>query len=131
MRATLGGEVAADLAEMARLKGNLLAPEERVLLEAYLRGGNSLRQIARLTGMKPSTAWRKVRRIAGRLYASADLIRLEGPGGLSVDELAIVKDHWVRGLPISSISRTRKMSYYRVRNIILTARTLCRAGHIR
>jgi hypothetical protein len=120
-----------DLAELVRLRANLLAYDERTLLEAYLKGGNSLRQIARLAGMKPSTAWRRVRRIIKRLVASADLFCLEGPCGLSVDELAIVKDHLVRGYSIWDISRTRKLTYYRTRNIIVMARALARAHRAR
>jgi hypothetical protein len=116
-----------DLFELVRLQGHLLSPDERSFLEAYLRGSNSLRQVARLTGTKPSTAWRRVRRLVRRLHACASLVCLEEPCGLTVDELAIVKDHVARGLSIEAISRARKLSYYRVRNIILTARTLNRA----
>jgi hypothetical protein len=116
-----------DLADLVHLKGHLLAPDERSLLEAYLKGSNSLRQIARLTGVKPSSAWRRVRRLAKRLHASANLTCLEKSRGLTVDELAIVKDHAIRGLTIGDISRSRNLSYYRVRNIILMAKALTRA----
>jgi hypothetical protein len=120
-----------DLAELVRLRANLLAPDERTLLEAYLKGSNSVRQIARLSGMKPSSAWRKVRRIIKRLVASAELFCLEGPCGLSVDELAIAKDHLVRGLSLWDISRARKLTYYRTRNIILKAKAVARANRER
>ncbi len=120
-----------DLFELVRLKGHLLLPEERSFLEAYLRGSNSLRQIARLAGMKPSTAWRRVRRLARRLYAGANLVCLEQPCGLTAEELAIVRDHVVRGFSMQEISRIRKLSYYRVRHIILTAKTLTHADRAR
>jgi hypothetical protein len=120
-----------DLAELMRLKGHLLAPEERTLLEAYLKGSNSLRQIARLAGMKPSSAWRRVRRLARRLHASASLMGLETSHGLTVEELAIVNDHVIRGLSMYAISRRRRLSYYRVRNIILASRALTRASYAR
>jgi hypothetical protein len=45
--------------------------------------------------------------------------------------LAIVKDHVVRGLSMREISRARKLSYYRVRSIILAAKTLTRADRAR
>ncbi len=120
-----------DLAELMRLKGHLLAPEERTLLEAYLKGSNSVRQIARLAGMKPSSAWRRVHRLIRRLHASAHLVCLERSRGLTVDELAIVKDYVVRGLSMYAISRNRKLSYYRVRNVIMAARALTRASYAR
>ena len=120
-----------DLAELVRLKGHLLAPDERTLLEAYLKGSNSLRQIARLAGVKPSSVWRRVRRLVKRLYASANLVCLEQSRGLSVEELAIVKDHVVRGLSMYAISRSRRLSYYRVRNVILAAKALTRASYAR
>jgi hypothetical protein len=113
-----------DLASLVRLRANLLAPDEKALLEAYLKGGSSLRQLARLTAMKPSSAWRRVRRIIKRLHASAGLLCLEGPCGLSMEELAIVKDHVVRGFSIRDISRTRKRSYYHIRSTIRRALTL-------
>jgi hypothetical protein len=120
-----------DLVDLVRLKGHILEPEERSLLEAYLKGSNSLRQIARLTGMKPSSAWRRVRRLVKRLHACTSLACLEEPCGLTVDELAIVKDHVMRGLSIRDISRARKLTYYRVRNIILAAKVLTHADCMR
>ena len=111
-----------DLAEIMRLRANLLAGDDRILLEAYLKGGGSVRQIARLAGVKPSSVWGRIRRIIRRLYDSTYLLCVEDPCGLTAAELAIVKDNLVRGLSIKDISRKRNLSYYRVRSTILKAK---------
>jgi hypothetical protein len=113
-----------DVASLAPLKGRLLDPGDKAILEAYLKGSSSLRQIARLAGIQPSSAWRKIRRIVRRLNASASVTCLQGHPDLTAEELAIVKDHLIRGYSIRRIAQARNLSYYRVRRIILRARAL-------
>jgi DNA-directed RNA polymerase specialized sigma24 family protein len=111
-----------ELGDVLRLRAALLTGEDRVLLEMYLEGGKSCGRIARLRGVKTSSIWRRVRRIISRLSDPTYSLCVQEPGGLSALDLAVVKDHFVRGLSIASISRNRHLTYYRVRSTIRKAR---------
>jgi hypothetical protein len=93
----------------------------------YLESGSSLSQMARLTGMQVSSMARRVRRIIERLCDETYILCLDHSAGFSALELAIVKDHFVRGLSLRRISRNRNLGYYRVRRAAAKARHLAAA----
>jgi len=110
--------------ELLRARATQLADEDRALMALYLDGGNSYRQIARLTGQYPTSVARRIRRITRRLLDKTYPLCLQNRAAFTVFELAVIKDHFVRGYSCHEISRTRHASYYRIRSIILTAKDL-------
>jgi hypothetical protein len=80
--------------------------------------------MARLTGMQASSIGRRIRRIIARLCDETYVLCLNRPGGFSTLELAIIKDHFVRGLSLRRISANRHLGYYRVRRAAAKARHL-------
>jgi hypothetical protein len=111
-----------DPCELLRIRAAQLAGEDRALMTLYLDGGNSFRQIARLTGQYPTSIARRIRRITQRLLDETYPRCLQNRAAFTAFELAVIKDHFVRGYSCHEISRTRKASYYHIRSIILTAK---------
>jgi hypothetical protein len=106
------------------LRGQLpwLDPEDRVLLKTYLEAGSSFDEIARLTGVNRSSVCRRVHRLIRRLQDETYL-RCQADGvSFNPAELAVIRDHFVRGLSLKRISRDRRLGYYRVRAIVRKAR---------
>lgn len=100
----------------------LLAGEDRVLVALYLDDGHSFGQIARLIGASPTTIARRIRRIARQLADETYPFCLARKSAFRRLELAIIRDHFVRGRTCTQISRRRGLTYYRVRTTILKAR---------
>ena len=113
-----------DRCELLRLRATHLAGEDRALMTLYLEGGNSFRQIARLAGEHPTSVARRIRRITRGLLDETYPLCLQNRDAFSVFELAVIKDHLVRGFPYREISRRRHASLYRVQSIVLAARRL-------
>lgn len=113
-----------DVIELLRRRAGLLAADDRALLETALDSGRSVRQIARLTKANPSTIARQLRRIAARLTDETFFCCLRHRGRFRCGELAILRDHFVRGRSVAQISRNRNLSAYRVRCTIRKARRL-------
>ncbi len=113
-----------DLLEILRMRADLLAGEDRTLMQMYLDSGHSFRQLARLTGSSPSTIARRIRRIAERLTDDIYFVCLRRRRRFRGRELAIVRDHFVRGLSLMHISQSRNISYYTIRRIVSKARRM-------
>lgn len=113
-----------DLLEILRMRADLLAGEDRTLMQMYLDSGHSFRQLAQLTGSSPSTIARRIRRIAERLTDNIYFVCLRRRRRFRGRELAIVRDHFVRGLSLMHISQSRNISYYTIRRIIAKARRM-------
>ena len=111
-----------DFTETLAQRIPLLAGEERALIGLYLDDGHSFGQIARLIGTSPTTIARRIRRIARQLTDETYPLCLANKSAFSRSELAIIRDHFVRGRTFGQISRRRGITYYRVRTTILKAR---------
>ena len=109
----------------------LLAGEDRVLISLYLDDGHSFGQIARLIGASPTTIARRIRRIVRQLADETYPLCLAQKSAFSRVELAIVRDHFVRGRTCSQISRRRRLTYYRVRTTIHKAKAFARPVTLR
>ncbi len=107
-----------DFRDTLRLRLGLLAGPDRALMTMYLDAGHSFRQLARLPGSSPTTVARKIQRIARRLADETYPLCLRCRSEFTLLELHIIKDHFVRGLSCSRISRNRNLSTYRVRAAI-------------
>jgi DNA-binding CsgD family transcriptional regulator len=104
-----------DRAEQMWALAHLLTADDRALLRLHLDAGNSFRQIARMLGVRPSTVARRLRRIAKRLSDPTYPLCVRNRQRFSKDELAVIRDFFVKGLPLRQISRARNVSYYRAR----------------
>lgn len=108
--------------ERLRIRTTQLVGGDRALMTLYLEGSNSFRRIARLTGQNPTSVARRIRRITRRLLDETYPLCLQNRAAFSTFELAVIKDHFVRGYSCDKISRRRRASSYRIRTIILTAK---------
>ncbi len=106
------------------MRAGLLVGVDRALLETYLDSGRSVRQIARLTGANPSTVARQLRRIVDRLTDETFFCCLRHRRRFDAGELAILRDHLVRGRSVAQICQSRHINAYRVRSAIRKARRL-------
>jgi len=111
-----------DPGERLRIRAAQLVGEDRALMALYLEGGNSYRQIARLTGQYPTSVARRIRRITRRLLDETYPLCLQNRAAFSVFELAVIKDHLARGFSYREICHRRHASLYRIQSIVLAAR---------
>jgi DNA-binding CsgD family transcriptional regulator len=111
-----------EIADLLRSRAHLLCGSDRALAQMYLEHGNSLRQIARLAQVTPGTVSRRIRRIVRRLVDETYALCLAGRDDFTGRELAMIRDSFVRGLPMTRISREHGVSYHRVRATIRKAR---------
>jgi len=119
--------VQQDRIDRLRARAYLLSDKDRTLLAMYLDAGSSVRQIARLTAMSPSTISRRIRRIIHRLLNDLYSVCLRHRHRFSDLELAITRDYFIRGLSARRISRDHDVSYYSVLTAVEKARGFARS----
>ena len=107
-----------NIAEILQHRTVLLDEEERALMRMHLESGQSVRRIARLIGMNPTTISRRIRKIAKRLLDPTYLACMAHKTEFSPLERAIIRDHFVRGLSIAAISRKYDVTYYCARAVV-------------
>ena len=115
-----------EVVDLLRARLDLLGGADRTLLKMYLDGGGSFDELARLAGMNRSTVCRRIHRMIRRLCDETYTLCQANRRWFSESELAIVRDHFVRGLSLKSICRDGNVGYYRARAIIARARKLAR-----
>ena len=76
--------------------------------------------------MNRSSVGRRIRRIIRRLSDPTYLLCLESRSGFSDLEMAVIRDHFIRGLSLRRIARDHKLCYYRARVIVEKARAFAR-----
>jgi len=111
-----------EVTERLRNRAELLAGEDRALLVMHLEAGSSFRQIARLMGMSPSTVARRIHKLLDRLSDETYALCLQRRDQFTEEELAVIRNHFVRGLSVQRICRDSSLCYYRARTIIAKAR---------
>lgn len=119
-----------DVTERLRTRADLLASEDRALLMMYLEAGSGIRQIARLIGTSPSTVARRIRKLLDRLSDETYALCLQHRGQFTDEELAVIRDHFIRGLSVRRICRDSALCYYRARMIIAKARQVGRLAEV-
>jgi predicted DNA-binding protein YlxM (UPF0122 family) len=102
-------------AEKLRERLSLLGEQERVIMTMYLDNGNSLRQIARLTGANEANVGRRVKKIIGRLLDDKFIICIRNRKFITAFELTVARDHFVRGQTLNVIAKNNSISYHAVR----------------
>ena len=110
--------------DVLRSRLHILSGTDKVLMTMYVENGNSCRQIARIAGVSETTVIRRIDAIVKRLM-DGDYIRcLKSSRKLTADQMAIAKDFFVMGLPMSKIAGKRCSSVHRVRKALLEIRSL-------
>jgi hypothetical protein len=113
--------------DLLDLRAHLLDGQDRVLFQMHLEAGRSFHEIARWTGLSPSTVCRRVHRMIRRLSDSTYPICLGNPRHFSPEELDVIRDHFVRGLSLACVRRRHHLGHRRLRRIIAKARQMTRA----
>ncbi len=110
--------------DVLRSRLHILSGTDKVLMTMYVENGNSCRQIARIAGVNETTVARRINAVVKRLM-DGDYIRcLQSSRKLTADQMAIAKDFFVMGLPMSKIAGKRCSSVHRVRKALLDIREL-------
>ncbi len=111
-----------DVQELFRLRGNLLTGEDRALIGMYLEGGETVRRIATLADVNPSSVARRIHTITQRLADPTYPVCLAHRRDFSSLELRVIRDYFVRGLSMAKIERRRHLSKHRIRAALRKAR---------
>jgi hypothetical protein len=113
-----------DSVEHLRRQADLLTGVDRTLLMMYLQAGCSFCQLGRMTGMNRSSVGRRIRRILRRLSDRTYARCLARRSRFSDREMAVLLDHFIRGLSMARIGRDQGLGCYRVRAIVEKARSV-------
>ena len=114
--------------DLLRRRLDLLNGRDKLLMTMYVENGNSFRQIARLRGVSETSVARRIHQIAERLTDGDYLICVRNRHKLSRRQMAIARDSFLTGLPMTRIARKRRMSVYAVRKVLADIRNLVRAA---
>jgi hypothetical protein len=114
--------------DLLRSRLHILSGTDKVLITMYVVNGNSCRQIARIRGVSETTISRRIRAIAERLMDGQYVRCLRSRQRLTADQMAIAKEFFLLGLPMSQIAEKRRSSIHRVRKALLEIRDLVRAA---
>lgn len=104
--------------EVIRRRLSLLSGTDKVVMQMYIHGGISCKQIAELCGLTQTSVARRVRRLAGRLIDQRYVMCLRNRDKLSPRDLRIARDYLVRGWSMARIRREYRLSSYRVHKSI-------------
>lgn len=115
-----------DAVDLLKRQADLLTGVDQTLLMMYIEAGCSFHQLGRLTGMNRSSVGRRIRRIIRRLSDPTYALCLENRSRFSDLEMAVVRDHLVRGWSLARICRDHQLCYYRARLIVEKARAIPR-----
>lgn len=110
--------------DVLRSRLHILSGTDKVLMTMYVENGNSCRQIARIAGLNETTVSRRIDAIIKRLMDGRYIRCLKNSRKLTANQMAIAKDFFMMGLPMSKIARRRSSSVHRVRKAILDIRGL-------
>ena len=114
--------------ELLRNRINLLEGLEKVLMKMYLENGNSVRQMARLTGVSETTMARRIRKMTERLMDGQYVKCLRRRSEFTKTELAIAKDYFLMGISIRRIAANHRSTYYFVCKTLRKIRVLLEGG---
>ena len=113
-----------DRIDMLKSRVELLTGKDRLLMTMYLRNGNTFYQMARLTGVNEANVARRIYRVTKRLIDGEYITCLRNRDKFTEAEMVVAKDYFIRGLSIKKIAGRRKLSYYRVREILKKIQSL-------
>jgi len=112
------GGLLAEQIELLQWRMELLAPRDRVLLEAYYRGNLSLRKLGWLCGLSECAVAQRIEKISRRLLKKDYITILRYKKGINSQQRKVAYDHFLLGLGYRTIAGRHKLSYHIVRKTI-------------
>jgi predicted DNA-binding protein YlxM (UPF0122 family) len=97
---------------------SMLNGQDKLLMTMYWGNGNSLRQIAGITGIHRASLARRINKITRRLMEGKYITCIRNRKRFTESQMAIAKDYFLVGLSMRKIAEKRGLSYYQVRKII-------------
>ncbi|MBM4024822.1 MAG: hypothetical protein FJ280_05360 [Planctomycetes bacterium] len=107
-----------EVIDRLRARQDLLDAGDRGLLKGYLEAGSSFDELARLAGTSRSAMCRRVHRVIHRLCDETYVRCAADPERFPAAELAVIRDYFVRGLPLTRICREHRLYYRRARALV-------------
>jgi len=108
----------AEQVELLQWRMELLAPRDRVLLEAYYRGNLSLRKLGWLCGLSECAVAQRIEKMSLRLLKKDYITILRYKKGINPKQRRVAYDHFLLGLGYQTIADRHKLSYHIVRKTI-------------
>jgi hypothetical protein len=99
----------------------MLPDEPRAFVRLFLADGK-FRTIAGSASVNEATIARRLKRIARRISSNNFIAGLSEENNLPQEKMEILKDYFIRDLPMAKIVKNRNMSDYKVRKIIREAK---------
>ena len=108
--------------ELLRSRVYLLRGRDRLLMTMYLEHGNTMNQMARMSGKNPSTIYRRIRRLVKVLLDGEYIKCLRFRDRFSKTEMVFAREFFLEGISYREISRRHCCSVYKVSKIIMNIR---------
>jgi lambda repressor-like predicted transcriptional regulator len=108
-------EVLRSQAQALRDRAGLLCDDERALVEALLEHGHSMRALARLMGLWPSTLRRRLDRVVTRMASPKFTFFAARMPGLSHARRRVGRACVLHGMSLRRASRELRMSHHTIR----------------
>jgi predicted DNA-binding protein YlxM (UPF0122 family) len=104
--------------DLLKARANLLTGKDKIIMNMYLKNGNSFRQLAQLLGINEANVARRIRRITNRLIEGKYIKCMRNRDKFTSEEIRIAKNYFVDGLPMSRIAARQQSSYYHIRETV-------------
>ncbi|MHC4477848.1 MAG: helix-turn-helix domain-containing protein [Planctomycetota bacterium] len=104
--------------ELLERRAHLFSGRDRLLLTMYLQNGNSVRQLAALSGMHESTIGRRINKLLKRLIENEYILCLRYPDRFTDTELSLARDHFLRGIGHRQLAAKHRCTAYQVRKTL-------------
>lgn len=108
----------AEHVDLLHMRSDLLGVQERAMVEMVYRGGYRPAQIAKAMGMHPSSVTRRISNIVRRLAGGEYLSCLRRRERFSEPEMAVAREHYLRGRSMNAIAVKLGLSRYGVRRLL-------------
>ncbi len=98
-----------------KARADLLEPVDRELIMSVMVLGQSVRTVARMTRISPSTLRRRVRRLLSRISSPEFIATARSLHMLNDTQSAVARYHILQGKTMRVTARIMGMPYYKVR----------------
>ena len=106
---------AGDRIDLLRCRAGLLTGRDGALMQMYLSGTGTLRQMARLAGVNEANVARRIHKLVRRLLDGQYITCLRNRDRFSDEQIEMARDYFVDGLPMKEIAERHEITYYQVR----------------
>lgn len=115
-----------DRLDLLGCRVGLLKGKDRLLMQMYMKNGNSFRQMARLIGVNEATVGRRIHKLTKRLLDGEYITCLRNRDKLSAEEMRIARAYLLEGLSQRKIAERCSLSRYAVRNTLRKVQEMVR-----